>query len=107
MRTDRYQIGIPFGCLTENCVCYVSNPYASLCRESVFTQFGRNPLNQCTSRLLVILQLRSITLSHLRRRHSVNRLQHVQNEDLSILVPDPDNHGTKQIFSKPRIVNCH
>ncbi|MGA8090850.1 MAG: peptidoglycan-binding protein [Terracidiphilus sp.] len=75
MRTDRYQIGAPFGRLAENCVCHVSNPYASLCRESGFAQFGRNPLNQDACRLLFIFQFRCITLSHLRRRHGVNRLQ--------------------------------
>jgi len=77
MRTDCYQIGTPFGCFVDYCVGYVSNPYTGLCRESSSAQFGRNPFNQCTSRLLLIFQLRSITLSHLRRRHSVNRLQHV------------------------------
>ena len=106
MRTDRYQIGTPFGRLAENCVCYVSNPYASLCRESSFAQFGRNPLNQDACRLLLIFQLRSITLSHLRRRDSVNRLQYMQDQDLCILMPDPGYYSAKQLLSKPRIVNC-
>jgi len=77
MRTDCNQIRPPFGSLIENCVCYVTNPYTSLCRESSSAQFGRNSLNQCSSRLLLTFQLRSITLGHLRRGHSVNRLQHV------------------------------
>jgi len=77
VRTDCYQIGIPFHCSFENGLGYVSNPYFGLCRESSTAQFGRNLLDQCTSRLLLIFQLRSITLSHLGRRHSVDGLQHM------------------------------
>jgi hypothetical protein len=77
MRTDYYQIGTPFGCVVENCVCYVSNPYTGLYCESSSAQFDRNPFNKCTSRLLLTFQLRSITLCHLRRRQIVHRLQHV------------------------------
>jgi hypothetical protein len=106
MRTDRYQIGTPFGRLAENCACCVSNPYASLCRESSSPQFACNPINECTSRLLLIFQLGSITLSHFRRRDSVNRLQNVQNQDFCIFMPYPDDHSAEQIFSKTRIVDC-
>ena len=41
MRTNRYQIGAPCDCLGKNCVRYISDPYASLCRESSSAQFGR------------------------------------------------------------------
>jgi hypothetical protein len=77
-----------------------------LSRESSAAQFSRNSLNQCTSGLLLTFQLGGITLGHLGRRHSVNRLQYMQNQDLCILMPHPSNHCMKQVFGKLRIANC-
>ena len=77
LRAERYEIGTPFGCPFEDRLSYVPNQDLGLCRKSSSAQFYRNPFNQCTSRLLLIFQLWSITLSHLRWRRSVNRLQHM------------------------------
>ena len=34
VRTNNNQIGAPFGCLIENCVCHVSDSYSGLRRKS-------------------------------------------------------------------------
>ena len=77
VRTDRYEIGTPLGCSVENGVCYVSNQDFGLCLKSDSAQFARSPFDQCTSWLLLPFQLGSVILSHFRRRHGLNRLQHM------------------------------
>jgi hypothetical protein len=44
---------------------------------------------------------------HLRRRHGLNWLQHVQNQNLGILMPDRGFNSTDYILRKRRIVNCY
>jgi hypothetical protein len=46
VRTDRYEIGMPFGCSAENCPNYVSDQNLGLSSKSRSTQFARNLLNQ-------------------------------------------------------------
>ena len=77
VRSERYKIGMPLSSSLENDLRYIANQDFGLGRKSRPAQFGRNPLDQCTSGPLFVFQLGSVTLSHLRRRHGLNRLQHV------------------------------
>ena len=105
MRTDRYEVGIPFSCSTKNRPSHVPDEDLGLCLESSSAQFARDPLDQCVSRLLLTLQFRSVILGHFRRRRRLNRLQHMQDQNLCALMPNPRLDSTKNTLRSPRIVN--
>jgi hypothetical protein len=91
---------MPFCCCVENGLRYVTNPDFGLCRKPGSLQFARNLNDQFTSWLLLIFQLGSVVLSHLRRRRWLNWLQNMQNQNFCILVPNPSFDSVDQVFRR-------
>jgi len=100
MRTNRNEIGVPFRCSIED--AFFDVPYfdSGVCLESRSTQLVRNSLDQCMGWLLLFFQLRSVPLSHFRRSHGLNRLEHVQNQNFGILGPELVHNSLNHIFGK-------
>ena len=69
MRTNRNEIGVPFGCGIEDAHSDVTNLDSGVRLKSHSSQLLCNSLDQCTGRLFLILQLGSVALSHFRRSH--------------------------------------
>src|ERR1019366_390332 len=86
MRTNDDQIGMPLGCIIDDRLSNVTYLDGGVNLESCALQLLRNPLDQLTGWLLLIIQLGSVAWRHLRwgRR---TRLQHMQDSDLCILSP--------------------
>src|SRR5271167_710241 len=84
MRTNDDQIGAPLCCGIDDALPDVTYLDGGVHLESCITQLFRNSLDQLPGRLLQIFQLRSIAWRHL-RWSGRNRLQHMQDPDLSIL----------------------
>jgi len=100
MRTNRNEIGMPFRCSIEDAFFDVPHFDSGVCLESRSTQLVRNSLDQCMGRLFLIFQLGSVALSHFWRSHGLNRLQHVQNQNLRILRPKLVHNSPNHIFEE-------
>ena len=88
MRANRDEIGTPVSCSAENRPSHVSDEKLTLCSKTGVPQFARNPLDQCASRRRLTFQLGCVILGHLRWGNGLNRLQHMQDQDLGTLMPN-------------------
>src|ERR1039457_3066142 len=107
MRTHRNEVSMPFLCSPEDAHSDVTYFDSSVCFKTGSTQLVRKSLDQCKGWLLLILQFGSVALSHFRWSKSRNRLQHVENQDLSTLRSKLIDDGLHHIFGESRIVNSH